>query len=299
MVSHVICAYFGDVAAPRSLTAEGRSTLVQYGLPGHWWDDAYHLFLTAPWWRVIAGIVALYLLTNLAFAAAYAEVGGVENLAHGDFAGAFFFSVQTIGTIGYGRLSPVSFEANVLVAIESLLGLLGFAMATGLLFAKFSRPTSRVLWSRWAVVTGWDGAPALLFRMANRRKSQIVEAQLSVALLLSDATVEGHTIRRIHDLRLVRSRSPFFALTWTAIHPLGADSPLASRSREELRAAGAEIVASLTGIDERMMQTVHARHGYAMDDIVWNARFADVIRTLPDGRQGVDYGKFHDVVPTT
>jgi inward rectifier potassium channel len=285
------------VAAPRSLTPEARSTLVQYGLSGHWYDDAYHLFLTAPWSRVIAGIVALYLATNVGFAAAYAESGGIENLAPDDFAGAFFFSVQTIGTIGYGRLSPVSFAANLLVAAESLLGLLGFALATGLMFAKFSRPTSRVLWSRVAVVTAWDGAPALLFRMANQRKSQIVEAQVRLALLVSDRTAEGYAIRRIHDLRLVRSQSPFFALTWTAIHPLTPDSPLAARSREDLRAGGAEIVASLTGIDETMMQTVHSRHAYAMHDVVWNARFADVMGPLPDGRQGVDYRKFHDVVP--
>jgi inward rectifier potassium channel len=282
---------------PKSFTPDARSTLVPYGLPGHWWEDAYHLFLTAPWWRVVVGIVAAYLATNLAFAAAYAEVGGIENLERGDFAGAFFFSVQTIGTIGYGRLAPVSFGANMLVVIESLLGLLGFALATGLMFAKFSRPTSRVLWSRCAVVTVWDGAPALLFRMANRRKSQIVEAQMSVALLVSDTTAEGNSIRRIHDLKLLRSRSPFFALTWTAIHPLTPDSPFAARSREELRKGDALVVASLTGLDETMMQTVHSRRAYAIEDIVWNARFADVIGTLPDGRQGVDYRKFHDVVP--
>jgi inward rectifier potassium channel len=287
------------VAAPtRSFTPDARSTLVPYGVPGHWWEDAYHLFLTAPWWRFILGIVALYIATNFAFAAAYAEVGGIENLARGDFAGAFFFSVQTIGTIGYGRLSPVSFAANVLVAIESLLGLLGFALATGLMFAKFSRPTARILWSRVAVVTIWDGAPALLFRMANRRKSQIVDAQISVALFSSETTPEGIEIRRIYDLKLVRSRTPFFALTWTAVHPLDRNSPIAARSREQLRAADAAIVATVTGLDETMMQIVHSRRAYTMDDLVWNARFVDVIGTLPDGRQGVDYRKFHDVVPT-
>jgi inward rectifier potassium channel len=284
-------------APPRPFSPEGRSTLVPYGLPGHWWEDTYHLLLTAPWWRFILGVVGFYIATNFAFAAAYAEVGGIENLAPGDFAGAFFFSVQTIGTIGYGRLSPVSFAANLLVTIESLLGLLGFALATGLMFAKFSRPTARILWSRVAVVTQWDGRPALLFRMANRRKSQIVDAQITVSLLLTDATAEGVPLRRIHDLKLVRSRTPFFALTWTAVHPLDGDSPLAARSRAELEAGGAIIFAALTGLDETMMQIVHSRRSYSMQEVAWNARFADVIGTLPDGRQGVDYTKFHDVVP--
>jgi inward rectifier potassium channel len=282
----------------RYLTRDGRSTLVPYGLRRRWYEDLYHLVLTASWRRFIAGVVGLYLAVNLLFGALYAEIGGIDNLARGAFLDGFFFSVQTIGTIGYGRLVPVSVAANLLVAFESLVGLLGFALATSLMFAKFSRPTSRVLWSKVAVVTTWEGVPALLFRMANERGNQVVEAQLRVALLLSDTTLEGQSIRRIYDLRLVRSQSPFFALTWTAIHPLAGDSPLASRTQEDLRAARAEIVASLTGIDETLMQTIHSRHVYGVEDIVWNARFADVIGAMPDGRQGVDYGKFHDIVPT-
>jgi inward rectifier potassium channel len=114
---------------------------------------------------------------------------------------------------------------------------------------------------------------------------------------LTDATAEGVPLRRIHDLKLVRSRTPFFALTWTAVHPLDGDSPLAARSRAELEAGGAIIFAALTGLDETMMQIVHSRRSYSMQEVAWNARFADVIGTLPDGRQGVDYTKFHDVVP--
>ena len=270
---------------------------MQFGLRRHFYTDVYHSWLRAPWRVAFAAVTVLYLLVNCLFAAAYLLVGGVENLGPTSYADAFFFSVQTIATIGYGHMVPISHAANVLVTLESLIGLLGVALATGLMFAKFARPTARILWSDVAVVAPFEGVPSLMFRVANERSNQVVEAQIRVTLLLSEETKEGVTIRRNIDLQLRRSLSTVFALSWTVIHPLTAESPLVTHTREQLQLGRAEIIASLIGLDDAFNQTIHARHAWSLDEIVWNARFVDIMGALPDGRQGVDYRHFHDVVP--
>jgi len=281
----------------RFLSREGRSTLVAYGLRRHFYTDVYHSWLRARWRTALAAIVGLYLSVNAIFAAAYLAVGGVENLRPGSYTDAFFFSVQTIATIGYGYMVPMTVPAHLLVTAESLVGLLGTAMATGLMFAKFARPTARVLWSNVAVVSPYEGVPSLMFRLANERANQVAEAQIRVTLLITENTAEGSSIRRNLDLRLLRSQSTVFALSWLVIHPITPDSPLTTRTREQLREGRAEVIASVIGLDDAFNQTIHSRHAYSLDEIVWGARFADIIGALPDGRQGVNYLHFHDTVP--
>jgi inward rectifier potassium channel len=272
----------------RFLSREGRSNLVLLGVQRHFYTDVYHSWLRSSWRTAIGALTVLYLLVNCLFAAAYLAVGGVANLPPGSFADAFFFSVQTIATIGYGHMVPASIAANVLVTVESLVGLLGVAMATGLMLAKFARPTARVLWSNVAVVAPYEGTNALMFRVANQRGNQIVEAQIRVTLLISEVTAEGSAIRRNIDLHLLRNVSTVFALSWTVVHPLTADSPLMTHTREQLHNGRAEIVASLLGLDDAFNQTIHSRHVWDMDEIRWSARFVDIMGPLPDGRQGVD-----------
>jgi inward rectifier potassium channel len=282
---------------PGRVLDRGRLNIVQSGLRNRYVDDLYHYLLTSSWRRLLLILVGLYVAGNSAFAGAYLlQTGAIENARPGSFADAFFFSVQTMATIGYGQMVPRTFYANALVAIESLVGLLGIAMVTGLTFAKFSRPTSRVLFSRVAVVTQRDGMPCLMFRMANQRGNQIVEAQIHVVLALTETTVEGETIRRLHDLHLPRSRNALFALSWTAIHPITEGSPLFRTGAESLAAREAEIIVSLIGLDETYSQTIHARHSYVADEIVWGARFVDVLSRAADGRRRVDYTRFHDVL---
>jgi inward rectifier potassium channel len=281
----------------RFLSPEGRSNLVQLGVRRHFYTDLYHSWLRAPWRWALLAVTVLYAAVNCLFAAAYLLVGGVENLGPRSYADAFFFSVQTIATIGYGHLVPISHAANLLVTLESLVGLIGVAMATGLMFAKFARPTARVLWSDVAVVAPFEGVPSLMFRVANQRGNQIVEAQVRVVLLISEETKEGESIRRNIDLRVRRSVSTVFALSWTVIHPLTADSPFVTHTREQLRLGQAEIIASITGLDDAFNQTIHSRHSWSIDEVVWDARFVDIMGPLPDGRQAVDYRRFHDVVP--
>jgi len=202
-----------------------------------------------------------------------------------------------MATIGYGKLVPRTGFANVLVTVEALVGLFGVAMVTGLMFAKFSRPTARVLFSRQAVVAPHNGVPCFMFRMANARGNNIVHAQVQVVLAREETTLEGDRMRRFHDLVLLRPRSTLFSFSWTAIHPITAASPFHGATPAALVAAEAEIVVSLMGYDENLAQTVHARHRYQPGDVAWGARFVDILIREPGGMRRIDYAHFHDVVP--
>lgn len=254
--------------------------------------------LTISWPRLIGLLVVIYLVLNAIFAGLYLlDPGGLENARKGEFLDHFFFSVQTMATIGYGKMTPISVYTNALVTVEALVGMLSMAMSTGLMFAKFSRPTSRVVFSKNLLVTQRDGGPALVLRMANQRFNQIVEASLRLILLRDEITAEGERVRRISDLVLKRSTSAVFALSWTAYHPITPDSPLYGMTEEEVRKSSLNIMASLIGIDETFAQTVHARHTWFADEIVFGGKFADVLQPGPDGKVILDYAQFHTVLP--
>jgi inward rectifier potassium channel len=281
----------------RILDPDGTLNIVRAGVQRGYLSDFYHLLLVSSWRRLFALLLIVYLAANSLFALGYLLGGdGIDGAQPGSFADAFFFSVQTMATIGYGHWYPKTFWAHLLVTIESLIGLLGLALVTGLTFAKFSRPSARVLFSRVAVVTARDGAPVLMFRVANQRGNQIVEARMHVVLACDETTVEGEAVRRLYDLELARAQNALFALSWTAIHSITERSPLYQRTPESLAASGAEIIISLTGLDESFSQTVHARHSYMVDDIVWGARFVDILSLTPEGRRRIDFAHFHDIV---
>jgi len=286
-----------DPAPGRFVSKEGRSNLVKLGLTRAFFTDLYHSWLVASWRRVFGLVIALYLLLNGVFALLYLAVGGVENAQPGSFSDAFFFSVQTLATIGYGRMSPVTIGAHLLVTVEAFCGITGVALITGLMFAKFARPTARVLWSDVCVVAMQDGVPSLMLRVANARGNQVVEAQLRLGLLSSEITAEGESVRRMHDLRLVRPSTAVFALSLLVVHPIDEKSVLWGKTVEALRAMSAELYVSLTGLDETFNQTIHSRHAYTIDEILWGRRFVDLIGPLPDGRIAIDYTKFHQTRP--
>jgi inward rectifier potassium channel len=274
----------------------GAREVVAVGLARGPWDDLYHELLTMPWRSFFGLLVAAYVAVNLLFAVGYWLLGdAIENAVPGSFADDFFFSVQTMATIGYGKLGPRTLAANALVAVEALVGMIALAVMTGLVFARFSRPTARVLFSRVAVVAPYDGVPSLMFRMANTRGSQIAEARLRVALVRNELTREGESVRRVHDLALRRSEHTAFALTWTAVHPLDERSPLHGQDAAAMREANTDFIISLTGIDEGLAQSIHTRYAYAAEDIVWNARFADIL-TAGAERVVIDYARFHDTI---
>lgn len=257
--------------------------------------DIYHHLLTSSWPFLLLQIAVAFFAINAVFALGYYLDGGIENARPGSFSDVFFFSVETMATIGYGRMLPVTLLAHILMSFEALTGLIGLAVVTGLIFAKFSRPSARVRFSRHAVISARDGVPSLMFRMANVRTNQIVEAQVHVLLARAEVTVEGEDVWRFYDLELKRYRNATFRHSWTVVHPIRPGSPLYAASAESLAAAFAEIVVSMTGIDGVLVQTVYARHTYDASDVVWGARLTDVMIKLSQGDFAIDYGKFDGV----
>lgn len=263
--------------------------------------DIYHFLLVRSWTQFFVLISVSFVALNIVFATLYLAVpGSIANARPGSFEDAFFFSVHTLGTIGYGSMAPVGHYGNAIVAVEALVGMISIALITGLTFAKFTRPTAKILFSEKMVIQPRDGVPHLAFRMANWRHNQVVEAQLRVMLLLTHKTLEGDSLRMPVELSLVRDRNAMFGLTWLAMHKIDESSPFHGEGAlESLRARNGEMFLSLTGFDETIMQSIHARHSYSLDDIVMNARFADILTVMPDGTRSLDYGKFHEVEPLT
>lgn len=261
-------------------------------------SDLYHRLMDMSWGRLLAFTALGYLTVNTLFALAYLAGGDcIENAAPGSFRDAFFFSVQTMATIGYGKLVPRTSYANVMVAFEALCGIVATAMGTGLMFAKFARPTARVLFSRVVAVASRDGVRSVMFRMANERGNQIVEATLRLVLSRNEVTSEGEAVRRFYDLALSRDRNAVFALSWTAIHPITRESPLYGETVESLIESDAMLIVSLMGIDETSAQTVHARHVYGPEEMRWDERFVDILDRDESGRRRIDYRRFHDTKP--
>ncbi len=258
--------------------------------------DIYHWLLTINWAVFAAVGLAAYLVSNTAFAFLYlADPHGIAGARPGNFADAFFFSVETIGTIGYGVLSPRNFYANLVMTGENFFGLSFIAVATGVIFARVSRPTARVMFSKNCLITTYDGDQVLMFRAANERANRVLEAEVTVSVTRDLQTREGKTMRRFDQLNLVRSRSPLFALTWTVLHVIDETSPIYGVTEEALQKASGQILVVLSGMDETFAQRIHARHSYLPGDAVWNKHFADVISEDDQGLRVIDYTRFHDL----
>jgi inward rectifier potassium channel len=300
---------FGSVVARESrqrlLNRDGSFNVMRAGLGFLASLSPYHALLTMSWWRFFGLTALFYFGANLLFAAAYMlcgpgslsvpESAGIESR----FLQAFFFSIHTLATIGYGTISPVGFAANVIVSIESFIGLFGLALCTSLLFARFSRPTARILFSDRAVIAPYREVTAFEFRIANARRNQIIELEAKV-LFARFEEVNGRPLRRFYPLKLERDRVVFFPLSWTIVHPIDGTSPFYGMSPEDLSKTRGEFLVLLTGFDETFSQTVHARSSYMADEVVWNARFADIFnRPADDGLLTIDVRKLHSIESVT
>jgi inward rectifier potassium channel len=281
------------------MVPRGRSeTLQRIGLEDGWWHDLYHAMNNISWGKFLAIAVTVYLGANLLFAALYLlQPGAIGQAKPGDFGDAFFFSVQTMATIGYGKLTPETVYANLLVTVQTVFAMLLLALTTGMMFARFSRPTARVLFTRNAVIGLYNGTPVLTFRMANERKNQILQADVSLSILRTEPLQEGGTMRRFYEMKLLRSRTPIFALTFQVIHPIDAESPLFGMTEEDMATEEAEFVVLVTGIDATVAQTIHARYSYSHEDLLWDHRFVDIFGYTETGEAAIDFRKFHDAVP--
>ena len=278
----------------------GRAPFIveRIGFRRHLFDDLYHFLLISSWVKLFAIFTVVFLAVNVIFGELYLlEEGSLSGIRPGSRLDAFFFSVQTISTVGYGGMMPQTLYANVISTLEAFLGLIGFALAAGLIFAKFSRPTARILFSHSAVVGEWEGAPALMIRMANARNNQVVDARVTMHLLRDAPTSDGSTMRRFFDMALVRDRTPIFALTWTAVHLIEEGSPLHGMTPEELERTHAQVFLTIIGTDESFMAEIHARRTYRCDEFAWNSRFCDVLIRKDDWHMQLDYTRIHDVEP--
>ncbi len=297
---------FGSVVSRESrhrlLNRDGTFNVARSGLGFLETFAPYHLLLTTSWTGFLGVVSASYIILNVVFAVAYlacgsdALQGAGAAMLGGRFSQAFFFSIQTFATIGYGQIAPNGIAANLTVTIEALVGLMYQALATGLLFARFTRPTAAVLFSRRAVVAPYGDGRGLMFRIVNQRKNEIIELEAQVLFSAMEPDGRGGTVRRYARLALERNKVTFFPLSWTIVHPIDDGSPLARRSVDDLAGAQAEILVLLSGIDEALEQTVHARSSYRADEIVWNARFQSMfLREDGEARVLVDISRVHEI----
>ena len=262
--------------------------------------NPYHALLTMSWVKFHAMVVLSYFLVNVLFALAYlacgpeAIQGSAATSTGGRFFDAFFFSVQTLATIGYGKISPSGFGANIVVAFEALTGLFGFALATGLLFARFSRPNAKIQYSEKAVIAPFHGITGFMFRIVNERQNQLIEVSATLTYSRME-THNGKQVRKFYSLPLERNKVTFFPLHWTIVHPIDEKSPLFGVTQKELEESDAEFAILLTGIDETFSQSVHSRSSYKYDEVVVGAKFRDMFLPTENGVVRVDLRRLSDI----
>lgn len=296
---------FGSVVSRESrdrlLNADGSFNVARRGL-GFWsLLNPYHNLLMMSWPRFLGAVALLYAVVNVVFALAFMMCGPEALNAPPDiglsnpFLRAFFFSVETLATIGYGNISPSNVAAHTVVTVEALMGIFGTALITGLVFARFSRPRAQILFSRMAVIAPYRGVTAFMFRIANARSNEIVELGCKV-LFARFVDEDGQSIRRYYPLVLERERVVFFPLSWTVVHPIDENSPLFGLSDDDLHRSSAEFLILLNGTDETFSQTVHTRSSYAAADVIWDARFVNVFnRRAGRDRLTIDVRRLHDI----
>ncbi|HEX4497963.1 MAG TPA: ion channel [Thermoanaerobaculia bacterium] len=295
---------FGAVVARESrkrlVNKDGSFNVVREGLSFFRSLSPYHYLLTTSWPRFLGLIVVSYMVINAAFGAAYfacgpGQIEGSKAVSlPAQYLEDFFFSVQTFATIGYGAMHPEGLAANVLVTLESLVGLLGFALATGILFARFSQPTARILFSDKAIIAPYQQINAFEFRVANIRRNEMI--QVEVVVMLTRLKQDGTNNREFIPLKLERDKVVFFPLAWTIVHPIDEASPLFGATRESLQKCDVEVLILFSGIDEIFSQRVHTRSSYKAQEIVWGARFTNLFNPpRPDGTLSIDIGRLHDV----
>ena len=290
-----------DQSSQRFLNRDGSFNVRRHGLSYFRSLNPYHALLTISWTKFFLLVAASYFVTNIVFAFLYMLCGpdalhGMEGYTlQQTFLEEFFFSVQTLATIGYGRVSPNNMAANIVVTMEALVGLLGFALATGLLFARFSRPNASIIFSRNAIVAPYRNGKGLMFRIANGSTNELIEVNATVTLSRTEVDQSGKHVRKFYPLTLEREKVIFFPLQWVIVHPIDEASPLNGITKEQFDMSQAEILILLTAVDETFFQPVHSRSSYRHDEIAWEVKFSDMFMQDDEGKLSIDLRKIHDV----
>ncbi|WP_233846388.1 ion channel [Paraburkholderia sp. HD33-4] len=271
--------------------------VIAHGMPTPLWQDLYHRALGVRWPVFFVSLGLLFLLLNTVFAALYMLGDApIANLFPKGFGGAFFFSVETLATVGYGDMHPQTVYAHWIATLEIFVGMSSIALATGLIFARFSRPHAKIMFARYAVIRPIDGRMTLMVRSANARQNVIAEARARLRIMRQETSVEGYTLRKLYDLTLVRDQHPVFKLGWTLMHIIDEASPLFGEDAESLKGRDVSLLLTLEGIDESTSQTMQARHMWTCEQIVWQHRFVDIMSER-DGVSHIDYAHFDEIVP--
>jgi inward rectifier potassium channel len=260
--------------------------------------DTYHHILTLSWLRFAVLVLAIYVLVNLFFAGLYVAGGKcIAELPAGSFFDAFFFSVETLATVGYGHMYPDTFYGHCVTTVEIVVGMFGMAVITGLIFVRFSRPTARIQFSKCAVISPFDGVPTLMLRVANMRHISMAEAEFRVMLFRDEWIQEGESVRRFYPLKLQFDRIIAFPVALTLRHVIDESSPLFGMTQKDLQNSDTRMMASVVCIDTVVPAPVQSASDYSYEDILWNRRFVEIYTETPDGRLIVDYGRIHDTEP--
>jgi len=281
----------------RTINADGSFNVKRTGL--RWRDtNPYLMLIDTTWTRFLLFVLVGFLTVNMIFACLYLMIG-IENLKGlesdmGSFANAFFFSVHTLTTVGYGNVYPLGVGANLISSIEAATGLMVFAIATGLLYGRFSRPSARILYSKNAIIAPYQDGTSLQFRITNARHNVLMNMEARVLLMTVDSS-NGDLKRNFIDLPLERQRIYFFALPWTIVHPIDSASPFFGKTREDLARVSAEILILIQGFDDTFSQVVNARYSYRHDEIVWGAKFIPVFKVDPEGDLVVEVDRIDEM----
>ncbi|CAD6557115.1 ion channel [Paraburkholderia metrosideri] len=280
----------------RELRLDDR-TVIEHGMPTPLWQDLYHRALVVRWPMFFVSLAMLFLLLNTAFATLYMlGDGSIANQFPKGFGGAFFFSVETLATVGYGDMHPQTLYAHWIATLEIFVGMSSIALATGLIFARFSRPHAKIVFASRAVVRPLDGRMTLMVRSANARQNVIAEARAKLRIMRQEVSIEGFPMRKLYDLTLVRDQHPVFKLGWLVMHVIDESSPLFGENTETLKARDTTLLLTLEGVDESTSQTMQARHLWTSEQIFWNYRFVDIM-SEQDGVSHIDYSHFDEIVP--
>lgn len=284
-------------AQSRLVNQDGSFNLVR--INGTLWDqlNIYNRLITMRWRYFFFWLLGAYVLTNTLFAGIY-MLAGAENLAgiddealHGPFWKCFFFSAQTLTTVGYGHISPNSFLTSSIASFESMIGLLAFALATGLLYGRFSRPVAHIRFSKHAVFAPYLDVNAWMFRIINTRANQLINIEVTVSLSRLEKKPDGTLSRKYYSLNLERNKVAFFPANWTLVHPITESSPFYGATPDELEQSDTEILISLQALDDTFVQMVHTRFSYRFNEIKWGHKFSPIFDEEQKAQGKLDLNK--------
>ncbi|MGZ5805046.1 MAG: ion channel [Xanthobacteraceae bacterium] len=276
----------------------GNRDVFARGLPDNFWSDLYYRAMTVSWPAFFAAAALIFVLLNSGFAVLYLLGDApIANVVPAGFAGHFYFSIETLATVGYGDMHPQTSYGHIIATIEIFTGMALISVMTGLVFARFSRPRSRFVFANFPVIGTIDGRTTLMIRIANARHNAISGATAKLWLIRAEQTAEGMRLRRYHELVLQRNENPVFILTWTLFHIIDKSSPLHGLNAADLQRDEATLAVTVTGFDDRSVQNLSARRTYSYADIRWQHRYVDITSNTTDGDLLLDYDKFHDVAP--